>query len=105
MHTADQRTITISLQQVQRKFKHAADFGITGRYNQTRAAQFEQALRAHVEAVTTLVIQGTYRGEPVTHFVNPQTGLNVIRGADATFVSAWRLTPNQLTNVLSRGSL
>lgn len=105
MSTADPRTITISVQQVQRKFKHAADFGVVGRYNQTRATQFEQALRSHVENPTTLVIQGTYRGEPVTHFVNPQMGLNVIRGADGAFMSAWRLTRYQLANVLSRGSL
>ena len=53
----------------------------------------------------TVVIQGTYRGEPVTHFVNPQTGLHVMRGADGAFVSGWHLTTDQLANVLARGSL
>ena len=67
--------------------------------------RFEQALRAHVEDQTTVVIPGTYRGEPVTHFVNPHTGLHVIRGADGAFVSGWRLTPDQLANVLARRSL
>jgi hypothetical protein len=90
---------------VKRKFNHEADFGVMGRYNQTRATQFEQALRSHVEDPTTIVIQGTYCGASVTHFVNPQMGLNVIRDADGAFVSAWRLTRNQLANVLSRGSL
>jgi hypothetical protein len=34
-------------------------------------------------------MQGTYRGEPVTHFVDPNTGLNVIRDAsDNGIVSA-----------------
>ena len=66
---------------------------------------FERAMRAHVEDETTEVIPGTYRGEPVTHFVNPQTGLNVMRDAQHAFVSGWRLTPGQLANVLSRGSL
>ena len=66
---------------------------------------FERAMRAHVEDETTVVIPGTYRGEPVTHFVNPQTGLNVMRDAQHAFVSGWRLTPVQLANVLSRGSL
>ena len=97
--------ITISTRQVQRKFKHAADFGVIGRYSRVRVRQFEPALRAHVEDPTTLGIQGTYRGEPVTHFVHAHTGLNVIRGADDAFVSAWRLTSNQLANVLLRGSL
>jgi len=67
--------------------------------------RFAQALRAHVEAQTTVVLQGTYRGEPVTHFVHPHTGLQVMRGADGAFVSGWRLTPEQLVNVLTRGSL
>lgn len=62
-------------------------------------------MRTHVEDGTTLVISGTYRGEPVTHFVNPQTGLNVMRDAQHAFVSGWRLTSVQLANVLTRGSL
>jgi hypothetical protein len=62
-------------------------------------------MRAHVEAATTLMIPGTHRGEPVTHFVNPQTGLNVMRDAQNAYVSGWRLTPVQLANVLTRRSL
>ena len=105
MNSASHRSITIAIRQVQRKWKHAADFGVTGQYNRARALQFAQALRSHVEDPTTLVIQGTYRGEPVIHFVHPHTGLNVMRDAEGAFVSAWRLTPHQLANVLSRGSL
>jgi Colicin D len=37
--------------------------------------------------------------------VNPQTGLNVMRDMQGDFVSGWRLTLVQLTNVLVRGSL
>jgi Colicin D len=66
---------------------------------------FERTMRAHVEDKTTLVIPGTYRGEPVTHFVNPQTGLNVMRDPQNAFVSGWRLTSVQLANVLTRRSL
>jgi hypothetical protein len=102
---ADPRTITFATRQLQRKFKHAADFGVTGKYSRQQATRFKQAMRAHVEDATTLVIPGTYRGEPVTHFVNPQTGLNVMRDAQAAFVSGWHLTPVQLANVLIRRSL
>ena len=66
---------------------------------------FERVICAHIEDETTLMIPGTYRGEPVTHFVNPQTGLHVMRDIQGTFVSGWRLTLVQLTNVLVRGSL
>jgi colicin D len=102
---ADPRTITFDARQLQGKFKHAADFGVMGKYSREQAAHFERALRAHVEDETTLMIPGTYRGEPVTHFVNPQTALNVMRDGQNAFVSGWRLTPVQLANVLRRRSL
>jgi hypothetical protein len=66
---------------------------------------FKLAMRVHVEDEMTLALAGTYRGEQVTHFVNPQTGLNVIRDAQYAFVSGWRLTPVQLANVLIRRRL
>ena len=76
-----------------------------GPYSRAQAIRFEQAMRRHVEDEATLAIMGTYRGEPVTHFVNPQTDVNVMRDAQNTFVSGWRLTPAQLVRVLTRGSL
>jgi hypothetical protein len=103
--TAAPRTMTFAARQLQRKFKHAADFGVMGPYSRAQATRFEQAIRTHVEDEATLAIMGTYRGEPVTHFVNPQTGLNVLRDAQNTFVSGWRLAPAQLVHVLTRGSL
>jgi hypothetical protein len=102
---ADPRTITFATRQLQRKFKHAAAFGVRGKYSRQQATMFERAMRAHVEDETTLMIPGTYRGEPVTHFVNPQTRLNVMRDAQNAFVSGWSLTPVQLANVLKRRSL
>ena len=102
---ADPRTITFSVRQLQSKFKHAVDFGVMGKYSRQQATMFERAICAHIEDETTLMIPGTYRGEPVTHFVNPQTGLNVMRDAQNAFVSGWRLTPIQLANVLVRRSL
>jgi hypothetical protein len=99
------RTITFAARQLQRKFKHAVDFGVTAKYSRQQATLFERAMRAYVEDKMTLVIPGTYRGEPVTHFVNPQTRLNVMRDAQDAFVSGWRLSPVHLANVLTRRSL
>ena len=103
--TAEPRTITFDPRQLQRKFKHAGDFGVMGKHSRQQATMFERAIRAHVEDETTRMIPGTYRGEPVTHFVNPQTGVNVIRDVQNAFVSGWCLTPAQLVHVLTRGSL
>jgi len=75
------RAFEFGPKQLQSKFKHAADFGVDGPYNGANAAKFEAALQRHVSAETTNVIPGTYRGRDVTHFVDPQNGLNVMRGA------------------------
>ena len=80
-------------------------YGAVGKYSRQQATIFERVIRAHVEDETTLMIPGTYRGELVMHFVNPQTGLHVMRDMQGAFVSGWRLTLAQLTNVLVRGSL
>ena len=105
MSTAAPRMMTFVARQLQRKFKHAVDFGVMGPYSHAQALRFEHAMRRHVEDEATLAIMGTYRGKLVTHFVNPQTGVNVIRDAQNTFVSGWRLAPAQLIHVLTRGSL
>lgn len=102
---AEDRTLSFSSRQLQSKFRHAVDFGVAGHYNLVNTARFEQALRAHVADQATLMIDGTYRDEQVTHFVNPNTGVNVIRDAHGSFMSGWRLNPLQLHNVLTRGML
>ena len=99
------RTIEIAARQLQRKFKHAEDFGVVGSYNPQNGSLFGQAIERHMQSGATRAVPGTYRGQSVTHFVNPETGLNVIRGADGQFVSGWRLGPEQLRSVLERGSL
>jgi RHS repeat-associated protein len=93
-----------SPKQLQAKFKHAADFGVQGNYNKTNAAKFSAAINQHINAPGTQAITGTYHGEAVTHFIDPATRLNVIT-RNGTFVSGWRLSPAQLTNVLQHGGL
>jgi hypothetical protein len=90
--------------QLQAKFKHAADFGVSGNYSKAKASEFSAALFDHINAAGTSSIRGTYRGDAVTHFVDPTTGLNVI-SREGMFVSGWKLNPDQLANVLRSGSL
>lgn len=91
--------------QLQHAFKHAGDFGVVGNPSNTTLAEFSSAIHNHVIAPGTQAIQGAYRGEPVTHFVDPNTGLNVIRDASDNFLSGWKLNPKQLEHVLTRGNL
>jgi hypothetical protein len=91
--------------QLQHAFKHAKDFGIAGNANNKTMSEFSSVLQSHVDAVGTRAIQGTYRGKPVTHHLDPSTGLNVIRDTSGNFMSGWKLSPQQLQNVLTTGKL
>lgn len=97
--------LNFSAQQLQKKFKHAADFGVKGNANGANLVKFREAIERHVADPATHMINGTYRGQPVTHHVNPTTGVNVIKDAAGNFLSGWKLNPAQLHNVLTRGSL
>jgi hypothetical protein len=97
--------VTIDTAQLRSKFKHAADFGVTGNPNKANLAAFQDAIDAHIADPANRVIQGTYRGNPVTHIVNPSSGINVLVAPDSSFISGWKLNPAQLKNVLTRGSL
>jgi RHS repeat-associated protein len=93
-----------SPRQLQSKFKHASDFGVTGNYSKANAERFSEAIQRHINARGTRAISGTYRGNAVTHHVDPSTGLNVI-SRNGEFVSGWRLGSGQLRNVLKHGGL
>ncbi len=99
------RAMSYSRSQLQHGFKHAKDFGVTGNASNRTLAEFSSAVQRHVEAAGTRAIQGTYRGQAVTHHVDPTTGLNVIQKANGEFLSGWRLSGEQLKHVLSNGKL
>ena len=99
------RQVSFGGNQLQKKFKHASDFGIKGNYSKANADAFKKAIESHVQSSKTSVIQGTYRGDTVVHYLDKSTGLNVITKTTGEFVSGWKLNPNQLQNVISRGAL
>ncbi len=86
--------------------KHARDFGLTEPFNEASARRFRDLLEAHLNAPTTLTIRGTYRTTiTVVHHLDPATGINGLSDLHGNFISAWKLNPDQIRNVLSRGSL
>jgi len=97
--------IGFARRQLQHGFKYAEDFGAVGNANNKTLAEFSTAIQNHVAAPGTQVIQGTYRGQSATHFVDPNTGLNVIRDTSGNFLSGWELSPQQLEHVLTSGKL
>jgi len=97
--------LNATTKQLQTKFKHAVDFGIKGNWNKAAAGKFSAAINQHVNAASTKIIQGSYRGNSVTHYLNSKTGLNVISSKSGQFISGWKLNANQLGNVLKHGRL
>jgi RHS repeat-associated protein len=99
------KILSMTISQLQSKFKHAADFGVVGNYTKANAAKFSAAINQFINSEGVQVINGTYRGQPVIHYLNPHTGLNVISSPTGQFISGWKLNPEQLQNVITRGSL
>lgn len=99
------RVTTFPVPRLQHSFKHAADFGINGPWSKATGEQFRTVLEAHIRSGNTLVIQGTFRGQPVTHFLNPRTSLNVMRKVNGDLLSGWRLGPDAMGHLLRYGRL
>ena len=91
--------------QLQRKFKHAADFGVPGNFSKENAAKFSAAIHKHMNTPGVRKISGTYHKAPATHHIDPNTGLNVISSTAGEFTSGWKLSPAQMKNVLAHGAL
>ncbi len=100
------RILTATPRQLQKGFaKHGADFGLAGDWNPGRAADFSRAVNRHINDPGVQAVSGTYRGQAVTHYVNPRTGLNVVAGPSGNYISGWQLSSEQLRSVLSSGRL
>jgi hypothetical protein len=95
--------------QLQKKYKHAPDFGCPPNYSPENASRFEAALRQHVAAPQTRTIPGEYgRGaspQQVLHHFDPSTGRNVMTDTQGNFISAWKLSADQQRHLLTTGRL
>ncbi|MCI5060225.1 MAG: hypothetical protein MRY79_04045 [Alphaproteobacteria bacterium] len=76
-----------------------------GNRNNKTLGEFTKAIERHVKSPDTIVIKGTYRRQPATHYYNPKTGINLMRDGQGNFWSAWKLGQEQAKNILKRGSL
>jgi hypothetical protein len=90
--------------QLQKKFKHAIDFGINGNYSATNGRYFRKAVFKHLINENTVMISGIYRGENATHFYNENTKINVVCRQNL-FLSGWMLSVEQINNLTIKGKL
>jgi RHS repeat-associated protein len=84
--------------------KHGPDWGFADTDGVT-PLDFLSRLSDHIDAPSTTRIEGTYRGQPASHFLDPESRLNVFTTAEGGYWGAWRLGEEQLLNVLLRGRL
>ena len=97
--------INASNSQLQKKFKHAGDFGVSGNYSKANVQNFRNALNDHKANQNTIKIEGTYRGNDVNFYYNSKNNLNVIESKSGDFVSGWKLNKSQAKNIKKQKSL
>lgn len=93
--------------QLQRKFKHAGDFGIDGPWNRANAARYQSALADFLNRKDVELRVGTMRGQPgeVTFHYDATTRQCVMTTPAGAFISAWKLSPRQLHALIEKGHL
>lgn len=98
------RILLTTVSQLQKKFKHAADFGITGIYNRQRGYEFYSAINQHINAEGTQIINGTFRNasNPVIFYMNPKTGLTVVSTPGGEFITGMKLNNGQVNDILTK---
>ncbi|WP_373925191.1 colicin D domain-containing protein [Duganella sp. sic0402] len=99
------RHLYFSHRQLRHAYKHAHCLGIAGQASNVTLDAFRLALTRHVQSLDTRLVQGSFRGIPVTHFVNFRTGLNVMRDSRGYFLSVWILSAVQMMHMVNGGKL
>lgn len=97
--------LTTTRAQIESKFKHAQDFGVTEPRGKSGFEAFEKAISDQVSDPSTMHIAGTYRGSPAILNYNPTNGLVVVQSPTGGFISGWCVSQAQATNILNQGKL
>jgi hypothetical protein len=97
--------VTFHDEKLQKKFKHAGDFGVRGACNAQNISEWRRVLESHVLSSRIKEIKGSYRGKPVIHLFDPTTSLNVICTEENIFISAWKLSTPQVEALFTTGKL
>ena len=100
--------ISFSTKQLEKKFKHAEDFGVvTTKKNPETLKQFQQAVQSHMDDPKTYR-HGTYLLVPdsIVYF-NSTTNNIAVFSKGGEFISGWKLAPGtpQFDNFIKNGVL
>ncbi len=91
--------------QLEAKFYHASDFGVTEPRGAAGFDAYGKAVDSFVSDSSTIRTAGTYRGNPAILNYNPESRLVVVQAPSGEFVSGWQMSEQQVLNVIERGSL
>lgn len=98
--------VVFKTRQLQKKFKHAVDFNLSGNSNDEGLELFEEALKNHVDDPLTQKIIGKYRwNQEVYHYYNSASKLNVMTKMDGDFISGWKLSETQASDLTGEGNV
>jgi hypothetical protein len=97
--------INFDLKKLDKKWKHAIDFGVFGNRNRVNLFLYQRALEDHVENPFTQESIGTYRGIPVYHYFNPYNKLWLCVDMNRNFICGWELDPLQEFNLTVNGKV
>ncbi|MCK0470384.1 SAR2788 family putative toxin [Halalkalibacter sp. APA_J-10(15)] len=89
--------VTFSTSQLQKKFKHAASFGIRGSYSKKNAAAFEAALRNHIGSASH-VYSTRISGQSGRVILHLKGNLGVFVDQNGKFITAYKLTTKQINH-------
>jgi hypothetical protein len=89
--------ISFTNSQLQKKFKHAVDFGVTGTPNKTTVAAYQAAVEAHVANPAVVEFMGNYHKNPALIFLDPATNQMVLATPAREFISGWHNSPAKQT--------
>jgi RHS repeat-associated protein len=95
---AGRLAIKYPAKQLQRKFKHAGDFGVSGNYSKKNAKAFEAAMRKSVSSRMTKSIDGKYHGQPATLYHHRLSG-RVVVAKEGKFVTGFKMNSKQRKQV------
>lgn len=85
--------------------KHSGDFGLMGNKNSEQLDKLEQALQEHVNDPDTKAINGQYRGNDSTIYLNLRTSNVVVTDANGQVTAAFKASPAQVNYINTTGRL
>nr|WP_275052318.1 colicin D domain-containing protein [Brevibacillus laterosporus] len=92
--------ITISAAKLQKKWKHASDFGVSGNFNRSNAEIYKEAIEGYVQSANQ-IYQSTYRGQSVYVYMKDEIG--VYTDLAGNFISGWKFTKDQINFHIKSG--